>query len=96
MSEVNEMTAIPLRKKYYDGEQVISAVGQSGADYETMMKIFKALSDMDSADKDYDQGFIDGARYVMDEAMRNITFAAEICKKVKKIPLPDPYQEGEA
>ena len=72
MSEVKTFTAIPLRKKYYDGEQVIKAVGKSGADYETMMAIYKALSEMESADKDYEQGFIDGARYAISEANRKI------------------------
>lgn len=70
-------TAIPLRKKYYDGEQVIEAVGKSGADYETMMSIFKALSEMESAEKDYEQGFIDGARYAINEANRKIIEALD-------------------
>lgn len=75
MSEVNTFTAIPLRKKYYDGEQVIKAVAKSGVDYETMMAIYKALSEMESADKDYEQGFIDGARYAISEANRKINEA---------------------
>ena len=71
------VTAVPLRKKYYDGEQVIIAVSKSGADYETTMAIFKTLSEMDSAEKDYEQGFIDGARYAIAEVNRKINEAIE-------------------
>ena len=75
MSEVETFTAVPLRKKYYDGEQVIKAVGESGADYGTMMAIYKSLSEMQSAEMDYDKGFIDGAMYAIEEVNRKINEA---------------------
>ena len=76
VESVEDYTAIPLRKKYYNGEQVIQAVSKHITDYKTLMAIFNSFTEMDGKcidDTDaYNRGFYDGSMYALESVEKHI------------------------
>lgn len=76
VESVGDCTAIPLRKKYYNGEQVIKAVSEHITDYKTLMSIFNSLAEMDGAYLDdtdaYNRGFYEGSMYSLESVEKHI------------------------
>ena len=92
---MSDYTAIPLRKKYYTGEQVITAISKHVKDYDTLMAIFNSFTGLDGIDIEdndaYNKGFLDGARYAVKEMQRKFVEEfdrALIYGKVKRVDAP--------